>query len=96
VLITAQADAEDVAGLISRTDKSITYFDIDLAGGAEWIALFRDNPSRTFAMEAPFGDSAFKVHELGAAVKHTKWISWLIDASPGGESRGVMKKVFSI
>ena len=91
-----QNEAAEVSGLVSKTDKNITYYDFDLARAPEAIAFFRDNPSRTFAMEAPFADSALKVHDLGAAVKHTKWISWLIDAVPGAESRGVLKRVFSI
>ena len=93
-------DAAEIAGLIGKTDKNTVYYDLDLASAsrahAGAIAFFRDNPSRVFAMEAPFGDPQFKVHELAAAVKHTKWISWLIEAAPSEASRGVMKKAFGV
>ena len=95
-----QNDAAEITGLLERTDKNITYFDLDLAKAVrvypEAIAFFRDHPNRTFAMEAGFGEASFKAHDLAAAVKHTKWISWLIDSAPGAESRGVMKKAFSV
>ena len=95
-----QNDAAEITGLIAKTDKNVTYYDWDLARAAraypDAIGFFRDNPSRTFAMEAPFADASFKAHDLAAAVKHTHWISWLIDAAPGGDSRAVMKKAFGV
>ena len=95
-----QNDAAEIKGLIAKTDKNLVYYNLDLAKASkaypEAIAFFRDNPSRTFAMEAAFGDAAFPAHDLAAAVKHTRWISWLIDAAPTAESRGVMKKVFGV
>ena len=89
-----QNGAAELTGLMERTDKNITYFDLDLARGLGAIECFRDHPNRTFAMEAGFGEPGFKSQELAAAIKHTKWISWLIDAAPGAESRAVMKKAF--
>ena len=95
-----QNAAAEIAGLIEKTDKRIVYYDLDVARALrvypEAIALFRDNPSRTFAMEAPFGDAQFKAHELAAAVRHTKWISWLIDTAPAEASRGAIKKFFGV
>ena len=95
-----QNEAAEISGLMAKTDRNITFYDLDLGHAIrvypEAITFFRDNPSRTFAMEAPFGDPAFKTHELGAAVKHTHWISWLIDAAPGADSRGVIKKAFGV
>lgn len=93
-------EAAEINGLIAKTDKNITYYHLDLARAArvypEAIGVFRDNPSRTFSMEAPFGDAAFKIHDLAAAIKHTKWISWLIESTPTEVSRGSMKKIFGI
>ena len=95
-----QNDAAEITGLIEKTDKASVYYDLDLARAArvypEAIAFFRDHPSRTFCMEAPFADVQFKVHDMAAAVKHTKWISWLIDTMPAEASRGVIKKVFGV
>lgn len=97
VIFTYRAqETAEAADLMARTDKNITYFHLDPGHFPEAVELFRDNPSRTFSMEAPFGDAAFKIHDLAAAVKHTKWISWLLEAAPTEVSRGSMKKVFGI
>ena len=93
-----QNEAAEVLGLMAKTDYHITYFNLDLGRAVrvypEAVTVFREHPSRTFAMEASFGE--FKPGELAAAVKHTKWISWMIDAAPGTDSRGIMKKAFGV
>lgn len=95
-----QNSAAEIGGLIEKTDKNIVYFDLDLMRAAsvypEAVSVFGDNPSRVFAMEAPFGDAQIKVHELAAAVKRTRWISWLIEGTPIEASRAAMKKAFGV
>jgi sugar phosphate isomerase/epimerase len=97
-----QNEAAEITGLVGKTDVHKVYFDLDLGRASRVypgaIDFFRDHPGRTFAIEAPFGDPEFHTHELSAAVKRTKWISWLIEnsAQPSEASRSTVKKAFGV
>jgi len=92
-------DGAEVKGLIAGTEKNVYFdFDLDYATRAypAAVEVFNENPGRTYAMEGQFTEGIFKVHELAAAVKKNKWISWLIESSPtpNEASRSAMKKAF--
>ena len=93
-----QNDSAELTGLMSKTDVRKVYFSLDLARASkvypDAVGLFRDHPNRTFAIEAPFGD--YPAHELAAAIRHTKWISWLIEAAPAERPRAAIKKQFGV
>jgi sugar phosphate isomerase/epimerase len=92
-----QNEAAEIAGLLLKTDARLVYFDFGLVHPAA-IDFFRDHPARTFSLEGQFGDREFPAHELAAAIKHTRWISWLIETSaqPGEAARSGMKKIFGV
>ncbi|HEY3738628.1 MAG TPA: hypothetical protein VGL53_02230 [Bryobacteraceae bacterium] len=97
-----QNEAAEITGLLAKTEVRHVYYDLDLGRASRVypgaIDFFKDHPSRTFSIEAPFADAEFHVHDLAAAIRKEKWISWLIEnsAEPGEGTRAVMKKTFGV
>lgn len=97
-----QNEAAEITGLLAKTEVRHVYYDFDLARAIRVypgaIDFFKDHPSRTFSIEAPFADPEFHSHELAAAIRRVKWISWLIESSaqPGEAARTAMKKTFGV
>ena len=93
VIFALHAKQTEAAALIDQTNAKTVYFMLDLAeGGADF---FKNHPSRIYCVHLQNEEG---LHELAAAVRHTKWISWLVHEgkSSVAVSRAAMKKEFGV